>query len=235
MPRTSRAMPLLFAPLLLIAPVLAAAQESSGPPTLYASGSAPYRLRAEGVEFIAVIESNAKTATLAAAPCVSMIDSAQASLTRLGIRGLTVEVMEAAVAPIASRYGEAQTADRYSAKSLLRVRLTDLGQLRRVSVALLEAGTTRFTGFRYSAAGAAEARRVAYEAAAVAARAQAEQIARALGGRLGELREAGSGDADPSAMYQHYAPDQDQSAGSYPEIRGTISVNLTWTFVPGGR
>lgn len=234
MPVTPRAMRLFIVSALLLGPVRAAAQESSGPPTLYAAGSAPYRLRAEAVEFTAVIESSGKTATIAAAPCVSMIDSAQASLARLGVRGLAVELMEAAVAPIANRYGEPQTTDRYAARSLLRIRLTDLTQLRRVSVALFDAGTVRLTGFRYSAAGETEARRAAYERAAAAARAQAEQIARALGGRLGELREAGSSDADPSAMYQHYAPDQDQSAGSYPEIRGTISVNLTWTFIPGG-
>ena len=209
-----------------------AAQEEPGPPVVYSATHVPYHADADAVEFQVIVEGKGNSALQASGPCRYAVDSVVAALTRLALPSLAIDVVPQGVAPVSSQYGQAVSGERFLARSTIRVRLTDLRHLSRVTSVAFEAGATRTAMFQWSSRTLARAREVAHDSAVALARTEGERLARALGGRLGELRSANAGDDAANAGYY---PGQDQSVQTIPEVRGRISVNVTWTFVPQGR
>ena len=220
--------PLVILGLLAVLASPGVAQEVQ-PPTIYANGREAYRIDADAVEFQIVIEGHGNTAMQALAPCTSGLDSVRAALTRLSIPSLTIDVIPLGVAPATNQYGQPTTGERYIAKTAIRVRLSDLRLLPRITATAIDAGATRTAHFRWSTTRLDGVQRVAREAAVAQARREAETVARALGGSLGALRSVSmNDDRDPADYYQN----QDQSVQSTPEVRGSLVVNASWDFVP---
>lgn len=210
----------------------AAAQEEPGPPVVYAATRVPYHADADLVEFQIIVEGKGNSALQASGPCRYAVDSVAAALTRLALPTLSFDIVSQGVAPVTSQYGQPVAGERFLARSTLRVRLSDLRQLSRVTAAALDAGASRTAMFQWSSRTLGRAQAIARDSAVVLARAEGERLARALGGRLGALRSANATDDGGNAGYY---PGQDQTVQTLPEIRGRMTVNATWIFIPEGR
>lgn len=208
------------------------AQRADTLPTLYSSGSASYRVDADAVDLVAMIEGTGNSATQAANPCANVVDSVRATLTRFGLRPVDFAVLQQGVGPVTNQYGTPNIPDRFMARASVRIHLSDISQLRRLTAALLDAGAARMTALHYSSSRAEEARQAAFDSAAALASLRGQRLARAVGGRLLALREVSASDANPADAYQGYPVDQDQSAKFLAEVRGQVVVNLTWTYSP---
>ncbi|HEX7918030.1 MAG TPA: SIMPL domain-containing protein, partial [Gemmatimonadales bacterium] len=191
-----------------VAPLVA--QDPPSPPTIDGTGQVPYRVAAEGVDFQIVIEGKGNSAGQALAPCGNGVDSVRAALTRLALPTLTFEVIPQGVAPVTNSYGQPVTGERYMARTTLRVRLTDLRQLPRITAIALDAGATRLADFQWRSGRIETALRTAQDSAVALARRDAEQMAHAFGGTLGQLRNVNYGDQRTCPYY----PNQDQTVQS---------------------
>jgi uncharacterized protein YggE len=205
-----------------------AAQESDQRSTIYANAGYPYRVDADAVEFQVIVEGRGNSAAQAASPCAGAVDSVTATLRRLGIAALTFDVVAQGVAPVTSPYGQPTPGERFLARTTIRVRLTDLRHLPRVTAAVLDAGAARTAMFQWSAHGIEGIRRVALDSALVRAAREAEQMAKVLGGQLGRLHHATSGEGN---SYNNYYTGQDNTVQSTPEVRGTMTADVTYAFV----
>ena len=137
--------------------------------------------------------------------------------------------------PAPSPYGRDPGPERFTARTLIHVRLTDLSMLAPLTAAALDAGASRIGGMRYSARAVTDARRAALDAALADAKAGAERTALRLGGRLGRIQEIENPTDYPSSeTYLQPVQDLDQPTRGLPEIRGRMNIIVVWRFLPHG-
>jgi uncharacterized protein YggE len=162
----------------------------SGPPYIETVGTGQRRVAPDRASVHLIIESRAASAATAAAQNGRAVQAVQDTLRRAGLDS----------APTTSSYHVGQDYERmrmdrpgeprpigYVARTVLRVRLTRLENVGRVIDVGLAKGATGVESAFFEASNAEEERRAALAEAALAARRDAEALARALGGSLGPI------------------------------------------------
>jgi uncharacterized protein len=127
----------------------------------------------------------------------------------------------------------------YAARAAIRVRLTDISAVGRIIDAALARGATGVDGVYFESSQAETLRRAAMADAAAAAHADAEVLARALGGSLGPLVSASAVGSDPRGfdfqLMRGMAGGEIRGASttiSPSEIVIGANVLVRWRFMP---
>jgi uncharacterized protein len=188
-----------------------------------------------------LIESKAVEASAAAAENARAVKAVRDTLRRLGLDSAAT----AASYNVGPDYEPPRPRDDaprrvgYVARTLIRVQLSRIDQVGRVIDGGLATGATGVQGVLFEASTAMAARREALASAAMAARQDAETLARALGGSLGAListsTTSGIDPRRPNVMMREMA----MSSMSYQtqvtptEIVVSAGVVTKWRFIPG--
>jgi uncharacterized protein YggE len=132
----------------------------------------------------------------------------------------------------------------YEARTTLEVTLLDIATLGRLLDAALAGGATDISGVVFESDSVPVARQTALGTALAAARADAETLARAAGGRLGSLRVVSTSPESVTEAIAFRAMDFSGSGveggiarGGVPAVRRdvvvAVSVVARWNFIPG--
>lgn len=125
----------------------------------------------------------------------------------------------------------------YVVRNTVRVSLRRIEDVGKVIDATLAKGANEITSLQFSSSKADSVRRVAMAEAVASARADAEAIARAAGGTLGQLLEAST--SAPPRPFQEIAFGKAQIAAAAPtpiepgEQTISVTVSARWAFVAG--
>ena len=231
--------------LCFVAPTVAAAQSTSAPLTseIVTTGSGRVTLPPDRAVVRIGIATRAATASAASTPNAPLVARVQDSLRALHLPERAVRVVSFGVAPNYD-YREGRRLVDYEARTTLEVTLRDVGALGRVLDAALAGGATDISGIVFESDSVSVARQRALSTALVAARADAETLARAAGGRLGSPRVVStSPDAVNQAIsyravdYGGIGVESGIATGAVPAVRRdvviAVSVVARWNFVPG--
>jgi uncharacterized protein YggE len=137
-----------------------------------------------------------------------------------------------------------QTGDRtpkitgYTVSNMVRVELRRTEQVGPLLDAVLAKGANGINSLQFSASNTDSARRAAMSTAVARARGDAETLARAAGGRVGDLLELTFGGAEPTSPPMPMVRSMAAGAAAETPINPgeqTINVSVTarWSFVPG--
>lgn len=206
-------------------------------------GSGERRVPPDRATVTLYIESKAASASTAAANNARAVAAVRDTLRKLGLDsaatsasynvGPDFEAVRTTTPP--RRIG-------YAARTVVRVALRQIDQVGRVIDGGLAAGATGVEGVYFEASTAEEARRAAMADAALAARRDAEAIARALGGSIGPLLSVSTaGGMDPRRLNVMMGRSAGGVAGGFAsttsdvtpsEIVITAGVITRWRFLP---
>jgi len=215
-----------------------AAPAASGP-IISTSARGEVRVTPDRASITLSVQSRAASATDAASENARKQTAVIAALRALAIPDSQIATQNYTMTP-ETRYdkeGQAPHVVSYLVTNSLRVELTDISRVGKVIDASLNAGSNQVSSINFLASRANQLYLQALAAAVVNARAEAETMARAGGGRLGPLIEMANNDAGwsppmPSAvrsMSMAASPETPIMAG--PESI-TASVTGRWMFVP---
>lgn len=127
----------------------------------------------------------------------------------------------------------------YVVSNVVRVQVHRVDQVGAVVDAALSKGANQINSLQFTASNADEARRSALADAVAKARADAESLARAAGGHVGELLELTESGGYPTPMYEFQARAAVAGVAPTPvepgEITVQASVTARWAFVAGER
>jgi uncharacterized protein YggE len=228
------ALALAFSLSCTIAPSLTGQAAAPEPPSIETVGTGQRRVAPDRAHIHIIVESKALTAAEAATRNGRAVGTVQDTLRRAGLdSGVTTSSYH--VGPDFERSPEAREPRRvgYTARTVLRVRLSRLDYVGRVIDASLAKGATGVEAVYFESSRAEEERRAALAEAAAAARRDAEALARALGGSLGRLISVSTaGSTDPRRL--NMAMDQVRLRGTEitpSEIVIAAAVITRWHFV----
>jgi len=231
---------LLAAALACVQPCVAA---DAAVPQVAAGGSGEVRIPPTRATFSVAIETNAPTSAGAAFENARISKAVTAALVAAG---LPREDLKASRLNVNAIWDYAKAGERrrrgYVATNALQVDTRGLERLGALIDASLEAGATSVAGPSFSSDDHGAARRQALALAVAAARDDAEAIAQAAGGTLGELLDAGTDGAEYSGAPAPMLAMQARAAGAdvtteviSSDITVSAHVNLRWAFVPSRR
>jgi uncharacterized protein YggE len=138
------------------------------------------------------VDANAETASEAISRVEAKLESVTDALRGLGSSVESERPLTVSVGPTPSMNGYPSSAVPASstARAVIRVTVTRMDRLAAAIGAALDAGASNATSPAYESTSSDSVRRERVAEALTAARAEAESVARALGGRLGPLVEA---------------------------------------------
>lgn len=203
-------------------------------PTINATGQGRREVAPDKATIQLGVETRAKTPAAAASANADRMTRIRAALTRAGVAEKDIST---------SRYtlhfeqGRTQADTQYVATNMVTVVTRQLDQVGRIIDTGLGAGANNINSLFYDLTDRNAAEAGALGDAVVDARRQAEVMATAAGGRLGDLIELGT----QSSGYQPFAADvafrMSAQAAPTPVSPGTVtvmaSVTARWRFVPG--
>lgn len=198
-----------------------AAQTPSGPPVVRVSATGEVRAAPDEAVADFAVETAAATAQAAAADNARRMEAVTAALVRAGVPRDRIETRGYSVFPdYDHREGGEPRIRGYRVVNTVQATLHDLDRVGPVIDAALAAGANRVNGVRFGLRDPQAFRAAAITDAVRRARADAEAIAAALGGRLGEVQQAATGDvsvAEP-VMYARMEMAQMADAGASTPI-----------------
>jgi uncharacterized protein YggE len=210
---------------------------SASEPEVETVGSGERRVPPDRASVMLLVETKANTAAEAAALNSRAVQSVRDTLRRAALDS----VLATASYNVGPNYepnsvrGEPQRRG-YAARTVLRIQLTRLDQVRRVIDVALAKGATGVEGVAFESSTAQAARREALADAAVAARRDAEALARALGGTIGPLIATSTASSfDPrrvNVMMESSMGRATSTRISPSEIIITAGVVTRWRFIP---
>jgi uncharacterized protein len=208
-------------------------------PDIETVGTAERRVAPDRATVFLAVESKASSAAVAASANARAVQSVLDTLRRTGLDS-TVTTASYNVGPnYEPMPREAPQRVGYVARTVLRVKLTRLDQVGRVIDAGLAKGATGVQNVWFESSTAEELRRGALADAALAARRDAEALARALGGSLGPLLSTSTAGAnDPRRINVAYGSAggevamRTMSQITPSEIVIAAAVITRWQFVP---
>lgn len=192
------------------------------------------RLAPDRVSFWVIIDGTAETA----ADAIARVDLKQKTvgdaLNKLGSVVTSEKPMLMTVGTAQNNGYPPSMPQMQSAKSVIRVTVSQPERVASVVSAAVSAGASGVSSYQYESTGADAARRAKYEEVLAIAKADAEAVAKALGGKLGSLV-----DVSASGSNQNFfGPSQLNldsrfSGGSSmaPEISVTTSVSVRFKVV----
>jgi uncharacterized protein YggE len=225
---------------------LAGAQDTSRPPTpqIVVNGSGEVRVSPDRASIQIGVQSRAATAAEAASANSRRQRAVIDAIKARGIPAEQIGTMGFNVIPETRYDREGQAAPRttsYLVSNVVTVDVRKIDQVGPVIDAALAAGANQINSLSFGITGADSARRVALANAVTKARTDAEVMARAAGGSLGQLLELHAMEAyvpSPRAVAMESLKTANM-ADAVPIEAGQETIRATvmarWQFVPGGR
>jgi len=239
--------PLVIAVLIapLAAPQVLRAQyqiplQPSSAPEIAASGVAEIRLAPDRAAISISVETRDKSASAAMAANTRIVNEVSAALRRAKIVPPALSTTDVSVDQYyPPRYDprEPPAADGFVVRTGIRAETENIASVSQIIDSALAAGATRI-GVQYSSSKMSDARRSALGAALNAARADAEAVAAASGGRLGRLLSAMPSGASPVLVRGGVAAGT--ASGTLfslapppppPSITTNVVVTARWEFI----
>jgi uncharacterized protein YggE len=228
----------------LVAPTAAAAQSPAASLTseIVTTGSGRITLPPDRAVVRIGIATRAATASAASTPNAPLVARVQDTLRALHHPEAAIRVVSFGVAPNYDYQNGRRLVD-YEARTTLEVTLQDIAALGRLLDAALAGGATDISGVVFESDSVSGARQRALGTALAAARADAETLARAAGGRLGSLRVVSTSPESVSEAMAFRAMDFSGigveggiARGGVPAVRRDVVVAVLvaarWNFVP---
>lgn len=214
------------------------------PPQIVAGGQGEARVTPDRANIFVGVETRAPTAAQASAENARRQRAILDTLRALGIPNTQISTTGYNVYPEQTfnpdRGDRTPRITGYVVSNIVRVELRNIDQVGRVIDAALGKGANAINSLQFWASNADSARRVALQNAIEKARGDAEAMARAAGGQLGELLEVSSTSYGPEpprplmmrAQAEAAAMDTPIQAG---EQEVNVAVVARWRFVSGAR
>jgi uncharacterized protein len=180
---------LLLLAALLASPLQAQAQLQPTVPQVVVSGRGDVAVAADEALVVIAVESRQESAAAASADIARRMSAVREALLRAGVAADAITTSAFSVQPNVERTENRVLQNGYVALNAVRVLTRRLDQVGPLIDAALAAGANRVDGVQFSASSTASARRAALAQAIEQARGDAEAMARAGGGSLGELLE----------------------------------------------
>ena len=201
-----------------------------------ASGEGRREMAPDKATIILGVETRARTPAAAASANADRMAAIRTALTRMGIPERDIATARYSLGLEFSGRTPADT--QYVAANLVTVTTRQLDQVGRIIDTGLGAGANNISQLHYDLSDRTQANSQALADAVTNARQQAETMAVAAGGRLGELVELST---QPGEYRPYFAGDMmmraQASAAPTPVSPGTVTVTATvtgrWRFVPG--
>jgi uncharacterized protein len=211
------------------------------PPRIMTSGEGQTRVTPDRATVLVGVQTRALTAAVAGADNARRQKAILDTLKAIGIPADQLMTQNYSVSP-EMRYepnGSNPKVTGYIVSNTVRVELKRMDQVGSVIDASLAKGANQIAGIQFSVSNIAEVRRIALSDAVRNARADAEAIAKAAGGSLGQLLEMSSS----SPIYRPMVAQIEMRGASTmaqpptPIEAGeqiiTATVSATWQFIPG--
>ncbi len=218
-------------------PVLAGQTPStSSPPQISTTGVGEASAVPDRATIYIAVQTRAATATAASADNARRVKAVMDTLRAIGVSGDQVQTANYSVTPEAP-YMPSTTPKTvtYAVSNSLLVKLRRIEEVGRVIDAALAKGANEISSLQFSSSTVDSVRSLALAAAVADAKTQAEAMARAAGGSLGQLLELSTSmPVRPMPMVQSFSA---RAAAQTPITPGeqsiTATVSARWAFVPG--
>jgi uncharacterized protein len=207
------------------------------PPHIITSGEGQTRVTPDRATVLIGVQTRSLTAAAAASENARRQKAVLDTLKALGIPAEQLATQNYSVSP-EMKYDPSGTippkVTGYTVSNTVRVELKKIDQVGSVIDASLAKGANNIAGIQFGVSNVAEVRRIALADAVRSARADAEVLAKAAGGSLGQLIEMTSS----TPVYRPLMAQMElRSASATPIEAGeqvvNASVTATWTFIPG--
>ncbi len=205
-------------------------------PIITASGEGRREMAPDKATIVLGVETRARTPAAAASANADRMTAIRAALVRMGVAERDIATARYSLG--LEYTGRTPPDTHYVASNLVTVTTRQLDQVGRIIDTGLGAGANNINSLQYDLMDRNPAQALALGDAVANARRQAEVMAAAAGGRLGELIELGT---QPGEYRPFYAGDMAMrmQAGAAPTpvspgaVTVSASVNGRWRFVPG--
>lgn len=219
----------------VLVPMLSAAQQPARPdlPSIDATGSGQVRIPPERALVVLSVETRGPSAAAISAANARIQTRVLDTLRALGIAGTDVATQAFNVSPDWAVGPAGRRQSGHVARNSIRVTISQLDRIGTVIDAALARGATGVGGVSFSSSKSDSAHREALAEAARNARADADALARAFGGSLGELLESStSASGRPAMMMRAAAASMSDATPITPsDITITASVQARWRFL----
>ena len=205
-------------------------------PVISSSGEGRREMAPDKATIILGVETRAKTPAAAASANADRMTAIRAALVRAGVAERDIATARYS---LGLHFGRNEADTQYVAANLVTVTTRQLDQVGRIIDTGLGAGANNINQLQYDLTDRTAAQAEALGDAVANARRQAEVMAEAAGGRLGELIELGT---QPGEYRPFFAGDMamarmQSAAAPTPVSPGAVTVmamvNARWRFVPG--
>jgi uncharacterized protein YggE len=228
---------------LLIAPGLAGAQAGGGAgpttPQIITSGSGESRISPDRATISVGVQTRAATAALAGADNARRQRAILDTLRALGLTSDQLSTVNYNVSPEMQYFPNGTTPPKvtgYTVSNTVRAEVRKLDDVGKVIDASLAKGANEISSLEFYSSKADSVRRVALGIAVANARADAEALAKAAGGSLGQLLElssSGSAVRPPQPIMMSRMVDAKSTPIESGEQSFSASVSARWAFAPG--
>ena len=205
-------------------------------PTIVAGGEGRREMAPDKATIVLGVQTRSRTPAAAASANADRMTAIRAALTRAGIPAGDISTAHYS---LHFEQGRTPADTQYVASNMVTVETRQLDQVGRIIDTGLGAGANNINSLHYDLSDRTAAQTAALGDAVGDARRQAEAMAAAAGGRLGELVELTT---QPGEYRPFYAGDmlmraQAMSAAPTPVSPGDVVVTATvtgrWRFIPG--
>lgn len=209
---------------------------TAGPPQIATSASGEARLPPDRANILIGVQTRAATAAAAARDNNARQQAVIAATVAAGIarEQISTENYNVYAETRADRAGQNPTVVGYVVSNVVRVEVRRTEQVGPVIDAALAKGANQINGLEFFSSNTDTGRRQALTEAIGKARGDAEAMARAAGGHLGQLLELSTEDTGPVPMYR--SRQLDKAAMATPiepgELTLRVAVSARWQFVP---
>jgi uncharacterized protein YggE len=215
-------------------------QVTPTPPQISTSATGEARVQPDRASIFFSVETRALTAAQAGAENARRQRAVLDTLRKLGLGEGQLSTAGYVVTPEVRHDQKQPQVVGYVARNTIRAEVQRIDQVGSLIDAALGAGANVVSSLRFYSSRADEARRLALADAVAKARADAEALARAAGGSLGNLIEVStSGPARPfygeEVVMARAAADTQPTPIEPGEQTVTVFVSARWGFVAGGR
>ena len=221
----------------------ARSQVAALPPHIITSGEGQTRVTPDRATVLIGVQTRSLTATTAASENARRQKAVLDTLKAMGIPAEQLATQNYSVTPEMKYDPTGTTPPKvtgYVVSNTIRVELKKIDQVGSVIDASLAKGANNIAGIQFGVSNGAEVRRLALADAVRSARADADVLAKAAGGSLGQLLEMTSSTAGRPFDGVVDAPGEVMMSArvATPVQPGeqvvTASVTATWQFIPGG-
>lgn len=204
-------------------------------PTISASGEGRREMAPDKATIVLGVETRAKTPAAAASANADRMTAIRGALVRAGVAERDIATARYS---LGLQFGRTPADTQYVAANMVTVTTRQLDQVGRIIDTGLGAGANNINSLQYDLTDRTAALTQALGDAVADARRQAQVMAEAAGGRLGDLIELGT---QPGEYRPFYAADMamrvQASAAPTPVSPGAVTVTAMvsgrWRFIPG--